>query len=1093
MGSFLRQIWHALTYPLVSAVRYPYLWVPALTLTGVLALGGGVWLLLRSWALALVIALALVLIVLVVVLLTTIFRQEREERLQAGVDDPDDLEASRRERAEEAWREDLEARFRSATEEIRSSRLGPQGLYEVPWLLVIGETGAGKTEALRQSGLDLPAEYAHVLRGGSTRDCEWWLTNQLIVLDTSGRYLEAGDEARQQWRRLLRLLRRSRPKRPLEGLVVAVSAAGLLSRSPAELAQAGRELRLRMNALTETLRVDVPVYVLVTQSDRIEGFTELVSSLPPERLREAFGWTNSRRTWADAGQLALAGLDGLRERLEDLLPELVMREADVRRRRRLFLFPEEFQEACRALADLLRAAFAPTIYDEMPFLRGVYFSSALRQGETVSPLLRRLGCDWARTPLQPQAGPAGGWYLYDFFREIVLGDRDISLPARWLGRRTRRAIGWAVAGAALVSLTFLGFAFVDNLRAIRRLAGESEAVIAGASSLAALEHLRETVVARDAAPFPLGRLGLNGPTRYALDRSRRSFAWAFGREYEEPTKAKLIGTVRSYDRDSFEALAELGLDVSWLAHRADEEQASRPSLVAYAPVGRDEADIAAFRKGYDAFVRWIPREEIRSRIGRERDVVHAGAGRLLDLSRLDAWSERSAETHPPIRYRDFGIRVGKDQLLSSVPGAYTRATWERLVGPLIEAVEQTGGASSESVGAFREGYTKRYDMLWRGFLVDVPILPHADRQVKDSPYVAFVEALDHNLRAELPRAIAPPAFVGVLQEVRREQPDEAETERQQRAPWQSYTAALEQVQADVTAAVSRPERALGLAVKLTRTEPVSFDSALDGLRELVPIEADTEATAKLQEVLSMPFLNGASAVLEAATDELDRRWRERVVGPFAGELDASELEGLYREGSGELARFESEALAPFYREGAPVPVIGKRRLPFGPAFLRWMDLAEDLRRSLFPGQGKAPEFTVRLEGVPSRLTGSPGFFVTKRELRLSCADKAQTFVYREGVESHVFRWTPDCSQVTLRVWVRSPGGQETELRPPLERNGALAFPIFLQEAERLSARRLQRRIQYDEPPVELTLEYRLRSGEAILDIAHRPPPDSLRN
>ena len=118
-------------------------------------------------------------------------------------------------------------------------------------------------------------------------------------------------------------------------------------------------------------------------------------------------------------------------------------------------------------------------------------------------------------------------------------------------------------------------------------------------------------------------------------------------------------------------------------------------------------------------------------------------------------------------------------------------------------------------------------------------------------------------------------------------------------------------------------------------------------------------------------------------------------------------------------------------------------------------------------------------------------FVTRRDLRVACADGVETFQYREGTRSHGFVWSPDCQEVSLRIWARALGGAERELLPRREWSGPLALPDFLREGQPLGGGRLQWRLQYE--GVELLLEYRLRSGAAILAIAHRSPPRSMRD
>ena len=113
----------------------------------------------------------------------------------------------------------------------------------------------------------------------------------------------------------------------------------------------------------------------------------------------------------------------------------------------------------------------------------------------------------------------------------------------------------------------------------------------------------------------------------------------------------------------------------------------------------------------------------------------------------------------------------------------------------------------------------------------------------------------------------------------------------------------------------------------------------------------------------MPILDGASAVLGRALDELDRRWTDRIARPFGGELNAGEMKSLYAASGGKLKAFRAEALKHFYSGGRATAVIGDRGMPLGPRFRRWMKTAEKVQRSLYPGGGPAPRISARLSAI----------------------------------------------------------------------------------------------------------------------------------
>lgn len=1045
-------------------------------------LAGGARLVFASWLAAGIVALAVALIGLLAVLLWLLLSQEREDRLARGLEGPQVRAQRQAAEAQRAALGSLESSFRRALDDLRESRLGRDGVYALPWVLVMGDPRSGKTALLRESGLELPAELPPPPAAAATQNCDFWFTNDAILIDLAGRYGRSDAAAdRREWSQLLQLLRRSRPRCPLNGLLLVLSAPDLLARDATALEEDARSLRRRLNELTDKLGVELPIYVTVSQMDRVEGFLELASALAPGRLQEALGWTQGERHFADAGDVTLKGLDALRSRLETLIPEMVMRESDPSRRLKILLFPDRLSAVSQSLAAFLRRAFAPSVYEETPFLRGVYFTSVGRG-----------------------VGPARGLFVRDLFREVIIGDRDLALPTRGLGPRERRLTLAAGALAALVACAALALPFTLQFRAARQLARDAGSVIAAPSSLEALDRLRTSI--------EQGASATSGPPPAALDRARATFVWAFGREYEDPTKVHLLEALQRGDDEAFAALADLAIDVSWLGSRAAPGGGMRPQLARFAPIGHAKGDAETFAAAYDAFVRWLPDGDLEPRVDRERSALMRGSGELLDLGRLERWGEQKGGGG--VHYTDAGLVQPAAGMRDQVPAAYTRPTWESFVRGLIDAVTRTGGAERGAIDAFRRGYVSRFDAAWRAYLLDAPTPPGAEPRPKDSPYLKLLEQIDQQTRADLPREGALPTWIQILREVRREsapegkggiplpgwvqalrdgKKEDAAGQKEKAPPWTRYLDSLDQVAADVASTEVRSEDALDLASHVAKHEPNSFQGALDLLREIVPSEGDPAAAAKLRSLLAMPVLDAFSVVLDRAMGELDRRWSERIAAPYSGALSQNRLESLYAPQTGDLARFRSEVLDLYFADGQPKPLLEDRAMPFGEAFRAWLRGADGLQRTLFPGLGGAPREAVRLEGIPSRVSGSGNLFVLRQDLSLGCGTGDQTFVYREGTGTFTFPWSAECQQVSLRVWVRDASGVERELQPRREWHGPLAFPSFLREGQNLGAGRLQWSLHYPDDGVDVTIQYQLRSGESLLSISQGEPPASMRN
>ena len=73
-------------------------------------------------------------------------------------------------------------------------------LYDLPWYLLIGPPGSGKTTALINSGLKFPllrgATPAAIAGVGGTRYCDWWFSEEAVLIDTAGRYTTQDSDAR---------------------------------------------------------------------------------------------------------------------------------------------------------------------------------------------------------------------------------------------------------------------------------------------------------------------------------------------------------------------------------------------------------------------------------------------------------------------------------------------------------------------------------------------------------------------------------------------------------------------------------------------------------------------------------------------------------------------------------------------------------------------------------------------------------------------------------------------------------------------------------------------------------------------------------
>ncbi len=386
-------------------------------------------------------------------------RRKREAALAEGLTAAPDATAAASAEEVTALREKLAASLGL----LRKAR-GTRGyLYEQPWYVIIGPPGAGKTTALLNAGLRFPlaAEMGQgaIAGVGGTRLCEWWFTEQAVLIDTAGRYTTQDSDAavdKAGWEGFLELLKRTRTRQPLNGVLVAIAVSDVAAATREERLAHARAIRRRVKELSERLGVRVPVYAMLTKADLVAGFTEFFDDLDSERRGQVWGTTFALRQ-PEAGPLAgfVAEFRLLVERLNARLLERLQAERSPERRSMLAGFPAQVASLEQPLAEFLQEAFGGSRLDPAPFLRGVYLTSGTQEGTPIDRLTgvlaRAFGVDQRRAPsLRPQQGRS--YFLHRLLTQVVFGEAMLvsSNPGAARRRVLMRAAGYAAAVLAVL-------------------------------------------------------------------------------------------------------------------------------------------------------------------------------------------------------------------------------------------------------------------------------------------------------------------------------------------------------------------------------------------------------------------------------------------------------------------------------------------------------------------------------------------------------------------------------------------------------------------------------------------------------------------
>ncbi|MBS1816341.1 MAG: type VI secretion system membrane subunit TssM [Acidobacteria bacterium] len=380
----------------------------------------------------------------------------------------------------------LRERFEEAVATLKAD--GGQSLYELPWYVIIGAPGSGKTTALLNSGLKFPLEQRvgrGALRGvGGTRNCDWWFTSDAVFLDTAGRYTTQDSDASSDsagWKEFLALLTKYRPRRPINGVILTISAQDLITLGPEAREAYVEAARRRLDELTHELGVQLPVYVMVTKCDLVAGFAEYFDDLTAEGRAQVWGVTfDYQQTLANEGpRLFTNEFDALITRLNERVLARVQETASPRRRARVLGFPLQMGALRDAVGGFVTEVFARRQFDGQILLRGVYFTSGTQEGTPFDRLLgsiaRRFG---AADAVAAPSGPGKAYFVEQLLKGVLIGESGLAGINRQLERRRALMQVGSFAAAGLVTAAGLALLSLSYSRNANFLAATATQVAA---------------------------------------------------------------------------------------------------------------------------------------------------------------------------------------------------------------------------------------------------------------------------------------------------------------------------------------------------------------------------------------------------------------------------------------------------------------------------------------------------------------------------------------------------------------------------------------------------------------------------------------
>lgn len=358
----------------------------------------------------------------------------------------------------------LQKRFEGAVRFLKKTIINKQNknvsLAQLPWYLMIGPHGAGKTSLLAHANINFILTKQFKQEKIQTSDnCDWWVTRDLVLVDVPGSYLSA--KASSIWNNLLALLKKSH-NNPLTTVIIALPLPELI-KNPQHKKPLLHQIKQKVTQLQAQFNHQLNFYFVITKCDLLPGFIEFFSESSTDELGQPWGITLP--TLKEHGKLLSVftyRFNGLIQRLNKQLIWRLHQERSTHTRSQVKDFPLQLERIKESITDFLKI-----LNNESFHLHGIYLTSATQspaEESSTQPQIINPNAQQALQLLRNPAMPSKAFFIRQLLLQGLLSNADHHAPALPQNNIWRQRLAYAIAvSTVIVTAILLGRDFQHSV------------------------------------------------------------------------------------------------------------------------------------------------------------------------------------------------------------------------------------------------------------------------------------------------------------------------------------------------------------------------------------------------------------------------------------------------------------------------------------------------------------------------------------------------------------------------------------------------------------------------------------------------------